>query len=159
MEQTTNYKHKNDFLISNVVPSSEQIQKHKFRKCNECNKRRKPSEENNQFCRNCYIIKTVFRQKLSGNKIIDEFIRHTQINLAKEDGKMEFIPYEQFQSIEFIAEGGFSKIYKAIWIDGPLNYGLSKRDKPNYPVALKKLNNSKNFTTKELNEVYYTILY
>ena len=53
---------------------------------------------------------------------------------------MEFVPYDQFKNIEYIAEGGFSKIYKATWIGGPT-------------VVLKKLNNSKNITSKELNEV------
>ena len=68
---------------------------------------------------------------------------------------MEFVPYDQFNNIEFIAEGGFSKIYKATWIDGPVksyNYTNKIRQK-NCTVVLKKLNNSKNITSKELNEV------
>ena len=72
---------------------------------------------------------------------------------------MVFVPYDRFKNVEFIAEGGFSKIYKATWIDGPI-FGWSKKKpfKPiykqkNYPVVLKKLNNSKNITSKELNEV------
>ncbi|EXX60453.1 Cdc15p [Rhizophagus irregularis DAOM 197198w] len=83
----------------------------------------------------------------SGNKIIDDFIRYTQVNLARSEGKLKFVPYNQFKNIEFIAEGGFSKIYKATWF--------------NRTVVLKKLNNSKNITSKELNELkifynYYT---
>jgi len=31
---------------------------------------------------------------------------------------MEFVHYDQLEDIEFIAEGGFSKVYKATWIDG-----------------------------------------
>jgi serine/threonine protein kinase len=85
----------------------------------------------------------------SGNKIVDDFIRYTQINLTKKAGKMEFVPYNQFKNLEFIAEGGFSKIYKATWID---------RYYHNSTVVLKKLNNSKNITSKELNEVTYNIL-
>ena len=65
-------------------------------------------------------------------------------------GRMEFVFYDRFKDVEFIAEGGFSKIYKATWVDGPMDFGSS-----NYPVALKKLNNSKNITSKELNEVPY----
>jgi hypothetical protein len=30
---------------------------------------------------------------------------------------MIFVPYEEFKNIEFIGEGGFSKIYKATWIN------------------------------------------
>ena len=105
-------------------------------------------------------MKTTF--KPSGNKIIDDFIRYTQTNLEKKNGKMEFVPYEQFKNVEFIAEGGFSKIYKATWIDGPIvewNKKNLSRDDPNKTVVLKKLNNSKNITTKELNEVIHSILY
>ena len=75
---------------------------------------------------------------------------------------MEFISYDRFKNIEFIAEGGFSKIYKATWVDGPVDNYNRKRDnrQPNYTVVLKKLNNSKNITSKELNEVriFYTYL-
>ena len=67
---------------------------------------------------------------------------------------MEFVPYDRFKDIELIAEGGFSKVYKATWIDGPVNRYYYIRQ-PNYSVALKKLNNSKNIISKELNEVLY----
>jgi hypothetical protein len=106
------------------------------------------------------------KPKQSGNKVIDDFIRHTQRNHAiKERGKMEFVPYDQFKNIKFIAEGGFSKIYKATWVDGPINwryfteeynYIICSRSK-NYTVVLKKLNSSNNITSKELNEVQYTV--
>ena len=55
---------------------------------------------------------------------------------------MKFIPFDRFKNVEFIAEGGFSKIYKATWMH---NGEMS--------VALKELNNSKNINPKELNEV------
>src|SRR2546421_103256 len=45
----------------------------------------------------------------SGNKIIDDFIKYTLIN-HEGIGKMEFVPYFKFNDIEFVAEGGFSKI-------------------------------------------------
>ncbi|PKK59520.1 kinase-like protein, partial [Rhizophagus irregularis] len=55
-----------------------------------------------------------------------------------------------------IGEGGFSKIYKATWIgcnisnSGTINCNLRNESKT---VALKKLNYSRNFTSKELNEL------
>ncbi|RGB41336.1 hypothetical protein C1646_685766, partial [Rhizophagus diaphanus] len=87
--------------------------KYKRSKCPECNKRRKPLDESHQICHVCYKIKMVYKYGSSGNKIIDDFIRYTQINLVNVNGKMEYVPYEQFINIEFIAEGGFSEIYKA----------------------------------------------
>jgi hypothetical protein len=128
-------------------------------KCNECNKRRSHLDG---ICRNCYKMMKIFRP--SGNKIIDHFIRYTQINLVKSEGKMEFVPYDQFKNIEFIAEGRFSKIYKATWIDGPINWNCINNNgnishKPKHTVVLKKLNNSKNITSRELNEVTYNNCY
>ena len=63
---------------------------------------------------------------------------------------MEFVPYIQFENVEFIAEGGFSEVYKAIWIDGSIEH---LEPKGFVTIALKKLHNSKNITSKELNEV------
>ena len=122
--------------------------------CNECNQ--KKLDVNNQVCRNCYKAKTLY--KPSGNKVIDDFIKYTLINDNKFVGKMEFVPYDRFKDIEFIAEGGFSKIYKATWIDGPIKGWNDQkqsynRTKSRTAVVLKKLNNSKEVTSKELNEV------
>jgi hypothetical protein len=167
MHQLTNHKCKIEFSILNDTSLSQQTQiiakqkpKRKiYEKCSECNKRRRPLDESHKICRICYKMKTTF--KPSGSKVIDDFIRYTQINLVKYKGKMEFVPYEQFKNVEFIAEGGFSKIYKATWIDGPIDWYDKKNlsRSPNETVVLKKLNNSKNITTKELNEVIHSILY
>ena len=170
MEQLTNYKHKINFLISENTPLNQLTQnifneKMVLPRCNECN--RIFFNESHKICNKCYniktIIKTIIKPKLSGNKVIDDFIRYTQINNDDTGrGKMEFVPYEQFKNIEFIAEGGFSKIYKATWVDGPINnwhdiesYNYKVSRYKNYTVVLKKLNNSKNITSKELNEVQY----
>jgi len=63
---------------------------------------------------------------------------------------MEFVPYSRFENVELIAEGGFSKIYKATWIDGPIE---NLERKGSTLIALKKLNGSKNISTEKLNEV------
>ena len=153
-----NYKHKIDFSLSNDVPLSPPTQtvvKKKLKVCNECNIKRKHLDESHQVCHVCYKAKSVYIP--SGNKVIDDFIRHTLISGKNLTGKMVFVPYDQFKNVKFIAEGGFSKIYKATWTDGPINWGTKKqsyiRIKTNYPVVLKKLNNSKDITSKELNEV------
>ncbi|PKY46846.1 kinase-like protein [Rhizophagus irregularis] len=70
---------------------------------------------------------------------------------------MKFISYDRFKNIEFIKAGGFSKIYKATWIDGPHSWNEEKEDfeyeDPNIIVALKQLNNSENISFKELKEL------
>ncbi|CAB5363674.1 unnamed protein product [Rhizophagus irregularis] len=139
MEQLTNYNHKillnNTSLIRRTIVKS----KPKKIKCTECNRKRMPLDESHQICHVCYKIKRVYKRY----------------------GKLEYVPYEQFKNIEFIAEGGFSKIYKATWIDGPvISYNNKEKIRSqNYTVVLKKINNSKNITSKELNElkVFYDI--
>ena len=78
MDQLTNHKHRIGHLISNNEPSSQpaaQAIKYKKKKCNDCNKIRKFLDESNQICHICYKTKSIFEQKSSGNKIIDDFIR------------------------------------------------------------------------------------
>src|SRR3954464_6482342 len=102
-------------------------------------------------CNKCIKIKFIS----SGNKVVDDFIRYTQTNGSC--WKMEFVPYNNFKDVEFFAEGGFSKIYKAFWIDGPISIGRNNNQDHrtcNKTVALKELNNSKNLNSKELNEVF-----
>ncbi len=120
---------------------------------------------------NTYLLDDLIDNLLhkSGNKVVDDFIKYTQIkgyaNEVVDDfiyTLMEFVPYNQFKYIKFIAEGGFSKVYKATWIDGYIKSWNEKeinfkRSGP-ITVALKKLNNSENITTKELNEVYNLII-
>jgi serine/threonine protein kinase len=106
------------------------------------------------ICIICYQADLLY--KPSGNKIIDEFISYTQINFVQESSRMIFIPFDQFKNIQKIGKGGFSNIYKAIWINGPPYWNEEKEDfeyKDSITVALKQLNNSKNITSKELNEV------
>ena len=121
--------------------------------CNECNK--KKFDVNHQVCHNCYKAKSLY--KPSGNKVIDDFIKCTLINVNKLTGKMEFVSYDRFKNVEFIAEGGFSKIYKATWIDSPLTKWNEGKRNDGVKVALKEINNSKNINSKELNDVQYPV--
>ncbi len=71
---------------------------------------------------------------------------------------MEWIPYNKFNDIKYIAEGGFAKVYSATWTDGKIDKwdqksnnwkreGLKK-------VALKVFNNSSNLSEDFINEVF-----
>jgi hypothetical protein len=134
--------------------------KQKVKKCNKCKKKRKLVNEIHQICHLCYKAKIC---KLSGNKVIDDFIKST-LSSCHSKAILEFVPYDRFEDIEFVAEGGFSKIYKATWIDGPLS-SIWDEEKQEFKrrgkvtAALKELNNSKNVESKELNEVQYLIIF
>jgi hypothetical protein len=69
----------------------------------------------------------------------------------------EWIPYDKFEDITLIGDGGFATVYSAMWKDGPLSYDyLVKKElvrKSNTKVALKCLFNSQNLSDEFLNEV------
>ncbi|RGB27289.1 kinase-like domain-containing protein [Rhizophagus diaphanus] len=155
MDRLTNHKFKTDLLLSDNtsldLPQQTTIKPKMTILCSECNLKRKRLDENHQICQVCYKAKSVYIP--SGNKVIDDFIKHTLISGYKLAGRMVFVPYDQFKTVKFIAEGGFSKIYKATWVDGPTTTTWSGKGKKNYEVVLKKLNNSKGIASKELNEL------
>lgn len=99
----------------------------------------------------------------SGNSNIDKFIKDI-IYCARNDDcpeLPEWIPFDRFININLIGEGGFAKVYSAIWIDGEAKYfklddGNWKRREPEpIKVALKRLNDSQNMTSEYLNEVRF----
>ena len=69
------------------------------------------------------------------------------------------------KNVNYYDEGGFSKIYRAIWLDGPIDSWNFIEQKWNrwtfqngYEVILKNLNNSSNLNDKFLNEVIILLL-
>src|SRR5215475_11115717 len=124
--------------------------------CEECN------QENTYYywCRACNAkrFQQNFKNWTSGNDDIDKFIRHTQLSAKGRHEVLEWIPYDRFYDIKYIAKGGFGKVYRANWIDGYIQRWDNKnenweRHSQNTIVALKSLNNSKNITPEFINEV------
>ena len=122
--------------------------------CKECN------QENTgyEWCKACNAkhFQQNFEKWSSGNVDIDKFIQ-AQLSANKQFKALEWIPYDRFYDIEYIAKGGFGKVYRANWIDGWIfNWDNENQNWERYPnkfVALKSLNNSKNVTLEFLNEV------
>jgi serine/threonine protein kinase len=122
---------------------------------------------NNKCSKTCFLRN--FSNWTSGNNDIDKFIQETQLsthcNKYDEIFKkvLEWIPYDRFHNIEYIARGGFGKVYRASWLDGyMINWDNKnqnwKRRNQNMFVALKSLDNSKNVTLDIINEVCLIIL-
>lgn len=91
----------------------------------------------------------------SDNQLVDEFIIKWQSRVEKH-GWLEWISYDEFTDIEFIARGGFGSVFKAIWKKGPRNLrldGSAQWSNPNMIVALKKLDDAKNCVEDFLREV------
>lgn len=150
-----------------------------FELCSGCNK------PNTGFiwCQQCNAkrFQQDFPNWTSGNEYISKFIQETQLNAQKCEEILEWIPYNRLTNIEYLSEGGFSIIYKAIWLDGRIKYWnnyqqqwerqvdevqyykldtdhsekkfykLSKMK--GYEVVIKRLKNSSKINDKFLNEV------
>ncbi|UZO10543.1 uncharacterized protein OCT59_002124 [Rhizophagus irregularis] len=88
--------------------------------CGECNE----PGTGEYWCQPCNAkrFKDNFKNWTSGNKNIDEFIQQSQLNATHYYKYFEWIPYERFQNITYVAKGGFSKIYSAEWPEGHIEY-------------------------------------
>src|SRR6266480_3068881 len=102
------------------------------------------------WCNKCDPGKFLKEGKTSGIPEIDNLIYESQLKTRRYDENLEWIPYDRFQDIKSIGEGGFASIYSATWLDGePVFDKTKKRSKP-IKVALKNLKNeSLNLTWKE----------
>ncbi|POG80477.1 kinase-like domain-containing protein [Rhizophagus irregularis DAOM 181602=DAOM 197198] len=84
--------------------------------CGECNE----PGTGEDWCQPCNAkrFKDNFKNWTSGNKHIDEFIQQSQLNAVYYSKKLEWIPFENFNDIIYIARGGFGKVYSAEWPEG-----------------------------------------
>jgi hypothetical protein len=124
--------------------------------CGECNE----PGTGWRWCQPCNAkrFKDNFKNWTSGNKEVDEFIQQSQLDALHNKNYLEWIPFEKFQNITYIAEGGFSKIYLANWPDEHIQYWDIEnqkwyKHKNYYRYALKSLNNSSDISSGFLNEV------
>src|SRR6266487_6421068 len=130
----------------------------KYGVCPDC---KKPNT-GKAWCKKCDPGKFLKEGKTSGIPEIDNLIYESQLKTSCYYNNLEWIPYDRFQDIKSIGEGGFASIYSATWLDGKQilskNDITKKRSKP-IKVALKKLKNSKNMEAF-INEVnYFKLLY
>ena len=137
--------------------------KNNYKKYGLCEKCKQP-KYNFYWCRVCNFQQN-FQNWTSGNHDVDKFIQKMQLKAKDRNQVIEWIEYDRFENIEYLAKGGFGTTFKAIWKDGPIKRWDSEnnqwereetyRHHPNYPVALKCLHSSQNITTEFLSEVRY----
>ncbi|GBC06464.1 hypothetical protein RclHR1_06860001 [Rhizophagus clarus] len=129
----------------------------KNRFCNKC----KQLYTNYKWCQQCNSkqFQQDFSKWTSKNKYIDEFIQEAQLNAKNNYEVLEWIPYNKLLNIKYYDKGGFSKIYKAIWLDGPIdswNFNKQQWNRWNsqigYDVILKILDSSSDIDDKFLDE-------
>src|ERR1051325_6851116 len=119
------------------------------------------------WCREC-VPSCIIEGWTSENSEIDEFIKDTIYNARSYHDInsdcnhplfLEWVPFDRFEDIKQIGEGGFAKVYSTKWIDGQAKYikqdgSWEKLDPEPINVALKRLNGSQNMTAEYLNEVF-----
>src|SRR6266542_2336222 len=118
--------------------------------CKECNQK-----NDHNWCKACNAkyFQQDFENWTSGNVDIDKFIQETQLSANTYFRALEWVPYDRFYNIKYIAKGGFGIVYRANLIDGLILDWDNKnqnwrRCKPNKFLALESLNNSKNVTSE-----------
>ena len=134
------------------------------------------------WCQQCNAkrFQQDFYKWTSGNKFIDKFIQESQLNAKSSRYILEWIPYNRLTNVKYLDKGGFSTVYKAIWLDGfiqewdyekrqwkRLTYEIdidSDEDDNNISkikgseVVLKSLDNSSSLNDEFLNEVIILLL-
>ncbi|EXX52509.1 Kic1p [Rhizophagus irregularis DAOM 197198w] len=147
-----------------------------------CPKCKKPNSHYH-WCKDCYseIFQKNFSNWTSENVFIDKFIQKLQLNARNRFELLEWIVHDRLRNIKFLAQGGFSTVYEAIWLDGlidkwdyenqkwereteeldeqvrdvidnKIKNPLKSDEKYGYYVVLKCLDNSSNMDDHFLNE-------
>jgi hypothetical protein len=146
-------------LIDKLITDKELKERYKeFGLCENCNQ---PRIRLHDYCNYC-IFQPKFKNWTSGNHDIDEFIQKAQLKAKIFNQIIEWIEYDKFEDVEYLAKGGFGTTFKAVWKDGPQNINLNcagpLKRKGATKVALKCLNDSKDITTEFLKEVVYFLM-
>ena len=109
------------------------------------------------MCHSCDVKRLREQFQTSGSKEIDAIIQKSWETASHYSHYWEWIEPTQFEDIKHLADGGFSSVYTATWIDGPRDVDArSRRSKE--VVVLKVPNmagnsNNDNITVEFLNEV------
>ena len=131
--------------------------------CTQCDQR--IINYSNQICRRQFLppsqinkynktrsiqINQLIDNKTSGNIKLDEFIKETQLNSKYCDNFIEWILHSNLININYLTNGGNSKVYSGTW-NLLLNISLASKQLTN--IALKVIRDSDNINDYVLNEV------
>src|SRR6266545_2209448 len=75
-----------------------------------------------------------------GNEEIAKFLYECRLNAKNHNNYIQWIPFDEFKNIEYLAKGGFGEVHKATWINGDYNkYEMKYKERE---VVLKRIYNS-----------------
>ncbi len=104
--------------------------------CDNCKK--KKIEKLTEKCENIEIAELIYESELG------------RLNAIYRDN-IEWIPFNEFKDIKYLAKGGFGEVHKAIWID--FGYDSINEEYKEINVVLKRLYNSRDKILDILKEV------
>ena len=166
IEQIKDFDYRNlteeqELLIDKLILNEELKQRYReYGLCKEC----KQPNTGSYWCQSCNSkrFQQNFQNWTSGNHNIDEFIQKTQLKARNYKEVIEWVEYNRFENVEYLAKGGFGTTYKAIWKDGYLEYNYKNnqfiRSEKGHPVALKCLHNLQDITVEFSREVMHYLL-
>ncbi|RIB20888.1 hypothetical protein C2G38_1152820 [Gigaspora rosea] len=108
------------------------------------------------WCQLCDPPKVV-QQITNADKNIEDCIKEFQLRTTAFEKVIEWIPFNRLRNIKVIGQGGFGKVYSAIWLDGKrmvegdISVGYV-RFRKKCEVALKTLPGSQSISSCFLNE-------
>ncbi|CAB4395315.1 unnamed protein product [Rhizophagus irregularis] len=133
----------------------------KFGECAEC---KRPNTGDDNWCQSCNSehFRSQFDKWRSENENIDKIIRNAQLSAKNSKYVLEWIPYNKFKNVDYVAKGGYGTIYSAKWSDGHIlgwdkNLNRWKRYGTDL-VALKRIHNSQFVTMEFLDQIVKTHL-
>ncbi|CAB4409933.1 unnamed protein product [Rhizophagus irregularis] len=113
----------------------------------------------NYTCEHCSrdVLKSEFVNWSSGNEVIDEAIRKSQMILPLPGWIQEWIPFSELENMKYKTRGGCATIYTAIWTKGYMKeFDNEKRTfgrSGPYKVIMKRLEGSSIADTKYFKEL------
>ncbi|RHZ60903.1 hypothetical protein Glove_350g158 [Diversispora epigaea] len=122
-----------------------------YGKCYDCGEQ----QIEDKWCQNCkpLEITPTFALWTSGNDEIDQLIQKNQLIPKHYDYNCwRWIDYDGLDNIEYLSEGGYGTVYKAVWNNMPEEIKTNYSN-PSKMIAMKKLNDSQNFTKDFTNEI------
>ena len=77
-----------------------------------------------------------------GNEEIAKFLYKCRLNAKHHNDYIRWIPFDQFENIEYLAKSSFGEVYKATWIDGGREVALERIHNSNDKIVdiLKEVN-------------------
>ncbi|GBB99296.1 hypothetical protein RclHR1_34790001 [Rhizophagus clarus] len=148
------YLMKNSYGISQNPNTKDYILVYKIGDyCENCGKKYNEFENHSKNCMSCRANQE--------NEKINDLIQEMKLNIDYNANHIlhnyiifEWVPYDQFDDIKKIGQGGFSTVYSAIWKDGFLYFqGYTSTRIQDTRVALKCLHNSQNCLDEFISEV------